>query len=75
VFVRLQEQRKQLSGETGGTALVLRKDTALRQWEEENKAEKETRALTVKIRATGGYEAGVRAGQSVNLKPHAALGA
>jgi hypothetical protein len=73
VFERLAAQRKQLAGETGGTALILRKDGALKRWEEQHKPGNPARVLKVKLKATGGYEAGIRAGQSVNLKPHAAL--
>ena len=71
---RLSAQRRQLSGETGGSALVLRKDLALQQWEAAQAKPKEARALKIKVKATGGYEAGLRAGQSVNLTPHAQLG-
>ena len=70
---RLRVQRHQLTGETGGSALVLRKDNALRMWEAQQQKGKPARALKIKIKATGGYEAGIRAGQNVTLKPHAQL--
>ena len=75
VATRLRATRQQLTNESGGTALVLRKDAALQQWWAQQNFKGHARSITVKTKSQDGFATGIRAGHAVSLKARSALNA